>query len=256
MFKFGGEDCLTAEDLPPQNSDKSAKSVNESSNKAWEDVTLYHGSRGGIDGEIQPISRDRCDFGRGFYMGENPEQVKSLVVDDAAPVFYKLTFKLSEIPDNKILVLDGEDWTNAVLASRKHCPEFSQLKLAKHWLRELDKYDVIIGEIADDRMRIAMKRFTENGLTDKGLLACLQFANYGKQYVAKTEFACSKIKIESSRAIEGEEADIARDYYDAKMDECKNIVNTIAIKHLRDGLYLEEIIEREKAREKRKGYDI
>ena len=33
---------------------------------------LYHASRFGISGNIQPISRSRCDFGRGFYMGTDP----------------------------------------------------------------------------------------------------------------------------------------------------------------------------------------
>lgn len=32
-------------------------------------VTLYHGSKSGIRGDIAPISRERCDFGKGFYMG-------------------------------------------------------------------------------------------------------------------------------------------------------------------------------------------
>lgn len=32
---------------------------------------LYHASRFGISGNIQPIS-SRCDFGRGFYMGTDP----------------------------------------------------------------------------------------------------------------------------------------------------------------------------------------
>lgn len=34
-----------------------------------ETVTLYHGSKSGIRGKIAPISRERCDFGKGFYMG-------------------------------------------------------------------------------------------------------------------------------------------------------------------------------------------
>ena len=32
-------------------------------------MILYHGSRHGINGPIAPLSRDRCDFGRGFYLG-------------------------------------------------------------------------------------------------------------------------------------------------------------------------------------------
>ncbi len=37
--------------------------------KTNETVTLYHGSKSGIRGAIAPISRKRCDFGKGFYMG-------------------------------------------------------------------------------------------------------------------------------------------------------------------------------------------
>ena len=41
-----------------------------------EDLILYHGSRGGLQGPIAPISRVRCDFGKGFYMGTNEIQAK------------------------------------------------------------------------------------------------------------------------------------------------------------------------------------
>lgn len=36
------------------------------------DHMLYHASRSGIKGKIQPSSRSRCDFGKGFYMGTDP----------------------------------------------------------------------------------------------------------------------------------------------------------------------------------------
>ncbi len=32
-------------------------------------MTLYHGSKSGIKGDIATKSRDACDFGQGFYMG-------------------------------------------------------------------------------------------------------------------------------------------------------------------------------------------
>ena len=35
-------------------------------------MILYHGSKSGIQGKIKPASRDRCDFGTGFYMGTAP----------------------------------------------------------------------------------------------------------------------------------------------------------------------------------------
>ena len=44
-------------------------------------VQLYHGSKSGLKGSIAPISRDKCDFGRGFYMGTDPSQALTLICD-------------------------------------------------------------------------------------------------------------------------------------------------------------------------------
>jgi hypothetical protein len=55
------------------------------------DIKLYHGSRGGIEGDIEPCSRLHCDFGKGFYMGTDKQQAKSLVCNEHAPVFIWLS---------------------------------------------------------------------------------------------------------------------------------------------------------------------
>lgn len=44
-----------------------------------ETVTLYHGSKSGLNGPIAPISRNHCDFGRGFYMGTEKRQPFTLI---------------------------------------------------------------------------------------------------------------------------------------------------------------------------------
>ena len=56
---------------------------------------LYHASRFGISGNIQPISRSRCDFGKGFYMGTDPIQPLTLVCNEKNPVFTKLWGKIN-----------------------------------------------------------------------------------------------------------------------------------------------------------------
>lgn len=38
-------------------------------------MRLYHGSKSGLTGTIAPVSRDVCDFGRGFYMGTESNDV-------------------------------------------------------------------------------------------------------------------------------------------------------------------------------------
>ena len=44
-------------------------------------LILYHGSKKGITGDISPISRSECDFGRGFYMGTNTLQSIKIKLD-------------------------------------------------------------------------------------------------------------------------------------------------------------------------------
>ena len=51
-------------------------------------VILYHGSKSGIEGSIQPKSRKQCDFGAGFYMGTEPSQALTLICDYEKSKFY------------------------------------------------------------------------------------------------------------------------------------------------------------------------
>lgn len=46
---------------------------------SFDTITLYHGSKGGIRGDIRPIARPECDFGSGFYMGTKKLQAETLV---------------------------------------------------------------------------------------------------------------------------------------------------------------------------------
>lgn len=209
------------------------------------DMILYHGSRGGLEGDIKPESRVRCDFGKGFYMCESPEQAKGLVVGDNAPVFCTLKFKLSEIPEEKILNLKEQDWMYTVLANRKNCQDFNELQLARDILEKMGEYDVIVGPIADDWMNEAMQRFFDYTLTDKGLQACLKSVDYGLQYVARSELACSKIEVISERSIFGKEADDIRKFTEQKRGESRDIVKRAAAQYQRQGKYLNEIIQKE-----------
>lgn len=218
-----------------------------------DDIILYHGSRGGLVGDIKPSSRVLCDFGKGFYMGTDKMQAKALVSEKREPILYTLKFKLSEIPESRILVLEGQDWLNAVLAKRKLCEEFNRLPLAKKWRKEVEGYDVVIGKIADDKMLDAIERFTSYGMTDAALIQCLQSTNYGMQYVAKTDFACSKIAILAERTLQGAELQSAKEYARNARINAVHAVDD-AIKSTRGkGMYLDEIVQAEQSKSKRLG---
>ena len=44
-------------------------------------IHLYHGSKNGLKGKNQPLSRELCDFGKGFYMGTEVSQALTLICD-------------------------------------------------------------------------------------------------------------------------------------------------------------------------------
>ena len=211
-----------------------------------EEQFLYHGSRGGIKGTIQPVSRASCDFGIGFYMGENKYQAASLVYDSERPVLYTLRL---EIPnETKILKLEEKNWLYVVLANRGRVREFNTLPAAKFWKEYTGKFDLIVGKIADDQMNAAMRRFAQSGMTDRALYACLQKVQYGNQYAAKTEWMCSHIEVMEEIEVNEHTFPGMEDYMQGKFEEAQNVVQEETVRYLREGLYLSEIIAAEKTK--------
>ena len=216
-----------------------------------EKILLYHGSKGGIVGDIEPFNYNRkshsqCDFGIGFYMGNSEKQAKALVSDDSNPYFYKLELDLTKFSPERILLLQEKEWLLTVLANRKGCKEYNSLNLAKYWANKMNEYDLIVGLIADDSMEKAMSDFMNHNMTDVGLYNSLKEINLGLQVVAKTEFACKQIKILEEKALFGQElknaASISR-YYKQQgsiaLDRCKR-------QYRKQGVYLDELIECER----------
>lgn len=213
------------------------------------DVVLYHGSKGGIKGSIKPISRELCDFGQGFYLGESKEQAMSIVSEHSNPKLYKIKLKLSEIPQDKILILSGKDWLYTVLSCRQRVDKFNKLSIATEWLDKIKNYDVIIGPIADDRMNEAMTRFSNLALTDEGLEACLKAVRYGNQYVLKSNFACSKAEIIGERSLVNQDLDYIKKYGISRRQEINSALFNASIKYRNKGLYLDQIIDMEKGKD-------
>ena len=65
LYDICKERNVDLEDIIRKKIEKTAVDVSSSSER----IILYHGSKSGIKGPIAPISRERCDFGKGFYMG-------------------------------------------------------------------------------------------------------------------------------------------------------------------------------------------
>lgn len=209
-------------------------------------LVLYHGSRGGIDGDIAPASRNRCDFGKGFYMGTNADQAKSLISNDPDPVFYTLKLDIGNIPRENIIELSGMEWAFFVLYNRKKLEEIKGTALYSR-CRDLAKgKDLIIGPIADDAMNETMNRFLKGDITDKAFLESIRAIDYGIQYVAKTEKACRCIGIMSERDLTGTELSEAVSLANERRTEGHRVAEEIQRKFRREGRYFDEILKSQK----------
>lgn len=205
------------------------------------DMTLYHASRKGIVGSIKPISRSKCDFGQGFYMGTEAIQPLTLVCNEDKPKFYQVQLDLNGL---KILNVDiNLDWALLIAYFRGYMEGEEGSVLYEKYAHMADGYDVIIGYIANDRMYQVLTDFFERRITDTALIASLSALNLGKQYVAVTQKACNQIKILNEKTLSKLELMILRDRSTVRRNEGIALARQMVMEHRRDGRFFDEIMK-------------
>lgn len=206
-----------------------------------ENLILYHASRKGIKGNIQPISRSRCDFGRGFYMGTKAIQPLTLVCNEEKPKFYQVKMNLDGL---KLLNVEvGLDWAMLIAYFRGYMESESGTPIYEKYSHMADGYDVIVGYIADDRMYQVLTDFFERRITDAALIASLSALQLGKQYVAVTQSACDQIRILEEKTLTRLELLVLKDRSEIRRREGISLAERCVIEHRRDGRYFDEILK-------------
>lgn len=206
-----------------------------------ETVTLYHGSKSGIHGAIAPISRERCDFGKGFYMGTDRTQPLTLICNFPNARIYTLSVNLSDL---KILDVEvGLDWALLVAYNRGKMESVKHSTIYNRFANLSKDCDMIIGYIANDRMFVVLDRFFNGEITDIALINSLSALKLGKQYVALTEKACEKIEILDEQVLT--ENDQNKLKQESAVNRSKGIAmaDEICRKYRRDGRFFDEILK-------------
>lgn len=206
-----------------------------------ETVTLYHGSKSGIRGAIAPISRQRCDFGKGFYMGTDRNQPLTLICNYPKAKLYTLSMDLSNL---KILDIEvGLDWALLIAYHRGKMEYVKSSPIYDRFANLSKGCDMIIGYIANDRMFVVLDRFFNGEITDLALINCLSALKLGKQYVALTEKACKKIKILDEQELS--ENDRGKLKQESEANRSKGIAMTdeICRKYRREGRFFDELLK-------------
>ena len=206
-------------------------------------LILYHGSKKGITGDVAPISREECDFGRGFYMGTSTLQPLTLICNEDKPKFYAVELDLTGL--NVLTVDVGMDWAMLIAYHRKEMESAQGTAVYEKYAHMADGYDVIIGYIANDRMYTELFRFFNKMLTDVALIHCLSALDLGKQYVAISEKACRQIKILKEEPLSPLELALLKDMSAERRKEGVALAEEIEVKYRREGKFFDEILRGE-----------
>lgn len=206
-----------------------------------ETVTLYHGSKSGIHGAIAPVSREHCDFGKGFYMGTDRTQPLTLICNYPNARIYTLSVNLSGL---KILDIEvGLDWALLVAYNRGKMDSVKHSAIYHRFAGLSKGCDIVIGYIANDRMFVVLDRFFNGEITDLALTNSLSALKLGKQYVAITEKACRQIKIlEEQELTEGDRGKLKQSS-EANRSKGIAMAEEICRKYRREGRFFDEILE-------------
>lgn len=204
-------------------------------------VLLYHGSKSGIEGAIAPISREHCDFGKGFYMGTDPSQALTLICDYDKSKLYIVSLDTSIL--NILDVPANIEWAMLVAFHRGRMDSIKESPLYQKYHAISDNKDLIIGCIANDRMFYVIDNFFLGNITDKALVNSLSALQLGKQYVAVSQKGCNAVKIEKEIELSHLERMFIKEIAEQNRAKGISFANDICKNYRREGLFFDEILE-------------
>ena len=201
---------------------------------------LFHGSKDGLSYISDKGSRDSCDFGNGFYLGETYNQALSFVCEKDSSSVYSFRYSLGGLKIKRFEC--NLEWMLAICYYRGTIEEYKSKDIISKIISEVEDADVIIAPIADNKMFYIMAQFTDGEINADVALHSLSASKLGLQYIFKTDKAINKlIPIERYYICKSEKQD-CKD----KLIERGFEIDTklkLAKREFKDGLYIEEILK-------------
>ena len=204
-------------------------------------VLLYHGSKSGIKGAIEPKSRSKCDFGKGFYMGTEPAQALTLICDYDKSKFYIVSVAVEKL--EPLNVSADLEWAMLVAYHRGRMDKIKGTSFYNKYRDMANNKDIIIGSIADDRMFYVIDNFFLGNITDAALVNSLSALELGKQYVAITQKACDAVKIECEIELSYLERQFMKDIAGVNRTKGASLANEICKNYRREGMFFDELLD-------------
>lgn len=205
------------------------------------EIILFHGSKDGLTNITYDGSRDNCDFGKGFYLGESYLQASMFVYDIPNSSVYSFAMNLDDL---KIKKFECDlMWMITICYFRNMLVAYQNSVFIKKIEDEIKDADIIIAPIADNRMFNVMRQFGDGEITSKQAIHCLASSGLGYQYVLKTEKAISKLESIERLYISNSER---KDFNNLMEERAKEIDTKLKISKREfrgEGQYIDEILK-------------
>lgn len=240
MYDFCKVHSVPVYEMTLQKIKETAESISLDKNR----VLLYHGSKSGIEGNIEPKSHKQCDFGKGFYMGTEPSQALTLICDYDKSKFYITSICLDEL--NHMEVESNIDWAMLVAYHRGRMDKIVGTSFYNKYRDMTENMDMIIGSIANDRMFYVIDNFFIGNITDTALIHSLSALQLGKQYVAISQKGCDAIRIEKEINLSYLERLFMKEVAEENRTKGISLANDICKNYRREGLFFDEILDQAK----------
>ncbi len=215
-------------------------SVKEELSKEKYHHVLFHGSKEGLSIITNNGSREKCDFGNGFYLGETYNQALSFICDKENSSIYSFEYSLDNLKVKRFEC--NMEWMLAICHYRQTLQEYKNNEIVKKIVSEVEDADVVIAPIADNRMFFVMSQFTDGEINADIALHSLSAYNLGLQYIFKTDKAINQLTPLEKYYICNDERKASK----AKLIERSFEIDTklkLAKREFKNGLYIEEILK-------------
>ncbi|MFR5858235.1 MAG: DUF3990 domain-containing protein [Clostridia bacterium] len=241
MFDLCKEKQLPVYDMILKKITDKSKAMKLDSNR----VLLYHGSKSGIEGTIEPKSRKQCDFGKGFYMGTDSGQTLTLICDYEKSKFYIVSVSTENLA--LIEVPADIDWAMLVAYHRGKKEKIDGTPFYNKYRDMTQDKDLIIGNIANDRMFFVIDNFFVGNVTDMALVNSLSALQLGKQYVVISQKGCDAVRIEAEVELSYLERLFIKEIAEENRARGISLANDICKNYRREGMYFDEILDEAKS---------
>ena len=195
-------------------------------------IILFHGTTDKVVVPVFGCGNDKHDYGKGFYLTENPKQAKDWAVcrpNDKNGWVHKY-----ELDTNGLKILDFQEkdvlcWLAELMKHRDAADTKRYRMLARKFIEKYgintSEYDVIKGWRANASYFYIAKEFVKDNIDVNILEELLSLGGLGIQYCIKTELAYSKLR-------EVKEALLSVNY--AQFNEKYNSRDILARKNMRE----------------------